>query len=385
MAAKIGVGIIGVHPARGWASTAHIPALRALPEYFIAAISHPDATLANESARKFDVPRAFDNLEDLVCCPAVDLVVVTVRVPRHFQLVSAAIRSGKAVFCEWPLGNGLQEALKLQWLAENSGIRTFAGLQSRASAELRFMRDLIRDNYIGEALSGTLVGSGIIGGAEVPEAFTYTLDPANGAGVLNVAFAHAIDSLCFVLDDNFGDVVATLNCRRKTVRVIESGETIPMSTPDQITLAGVLTKGPIVSAHVRGGLSRATNFQMEINGTRGDLVVSGSLGYPGVADNIVRGARDSDAQLRTLAIPDPYLDHKEISGPALNVLRQYAQIATDLTTGSKSAPSFADACVLHRLIDATERAAATGSKQKLYVHDDAGIRKDSGMLQDART
>jgi predicted dehydrogenase len=27
----LGVGIIGVSPVRGWAATAHIPALRALP------------------------------------------------------------------------------------------------------------------------------------------------------------------------------------------------------------------------------------------------------------------------------------------------------------------------------------------------------------------
>jgi predicted dehydrogenase len=29
---KLGVGIIGVNPVWGWAATAHIPALRALPK-----------------------------------------------------------------------------------------------------------------------------------------------------------------------------------------------------------------------------------------------------------------------------------------------------------------------------------------------------------------
>ncbi|MEA2544806.1 MAG: hypothetical protein QOI09_79, partial [Chloroflexota bacterium] len=33
----LGVGIIGVNPAWGWAATAHIPALRALPNYEIRA------------------------------------------------------------------------------------------------------------------------------------------------------------------------------------------------------------------------------------------------------------------------------------------------------------------------------------------------------------
>ena len=35
----LGVGIIGVSPLRGWAATAHIPALRALPDYQIRALS----------------------------------------------------------------------------------------------------------------------------------------------------------------------------------------------------------------------------------------------------------------------------------------------------------------------------------------------------------
>ena len=32
---RLGVGIIGVSPVRGWAAAAHIPALRALPNYEI--------------------------------------------------------------------------------------------------------------------------------------------------------------------------------------------------------------------------------------------------------------------------------------------------------------------------------------------------------------
>src|SRR5436189_33284 len=35
---KLGVGIIGINPAWGWAATAHIPALRALPNYDVPAI-----------------------------------------------------------------------------------------------------------------------------------------------------------------------------------------------------------------------------------------------------------------------------------------------------------------------------------------------------------
>ena len=45
--------------------------------------------------------------------PEVDLVVVTVKVPHHRELVPSALEAGKHVYCEWPLGNGLAEARKL--------------------------------------------------------------------------------------------------------------------------------------------------------------------------------------------------------------------------------------------------------------------------------
>jgi predicted dehydrogenase len=47
----LGVGIIGVSPVRGWAATAHIPALRALPNYQLRALSAHSAESRARQAR----------------------------------------------------------------------------------------------------------------------------------------------------------------------------------------------------------------------------------------------------------------------------------------------------------------------------------------------
>src|SRR5260370_1113382 len=44
----LGVGIIGVSPLRGWAATAHMPALRALPNYEIRALDARSAASVGE-------------------------------------------------------------------------------------------------------------------------------------------------------------------------------------------------------------------------------------------------------------------------------------------------------------------------------------------------
>src|SRR5947207_3665073 len=106
----LGVGIIGVSPVRGWAATAHIPALRALPNYQIRALSGHSAESTRAAGELFGVRAAFSDPERLVSQPDLDVVAVTVKVPPHRAFVSAALAAGKAVYCEWPLGRDLGEA-----------------------------------------------------------------------------------------------------------------------------------------------------------------------------------------------------------------------------------------------------------------------------------
>ena len=96
----LGVGIIGVSPVRGWAAIAHIPALRALPNYEIRALSAHSAESARAAGQLFGVREVFSDHEQLVAQRDVDLVAITVKVPHHRQLVSAAVAAGKAVYCE---------------------------------------------------------------------------------------------------------------------------------------------------------------------------------------------------------------------------------------------------------------------------------------------
>src|SRR5437867_12988631 len=105
----LGVGIIGVSPVRGWAATDHIPALRALPNYEIRALSAHRAESARAAGDVFGVSAAFSDHEQMVTQPDIDVVAVTVRVPHHRELVSAALAAGKAVYCDWPLGRDLED------------------------------------------------------------------------------------------------------------------------------------------------------------------------------------------------------------------------------------------------------------------------------------
>src|SRR5881392_429164 len=257
---RIRVGIIGANPDRGWAAVAHIPALKSLSDDFeITALSTSRRESADAASKLFGVPLAFDNHQELVNSPAVDVVAVTVKVPYHLELATAAIGAGKAVYCEWPLGNGLQEAETLAALAKKKGVLAVVGLQARSAPSVAYVRDLIQQGYVGEVLSTSLIGSGYGWGATVPPFNAYLNDKKNGATMLSIPLGHTVDALCHCLGE-VRELTATMTTRRKTFTIDGSGERKTMATEDQVCITGLLDGGAALSVHYRGGLSRGTNL-----------------------------------------------------------------------------------------------------------------------------
>lgn len=363
MTKRIRVGIIGANPDRGWAAQAHIPALQSLPEDFeITALSTSRRESAAAASKRFGVPHAFDNHQDLVNSPDVDVVAITVKVPQHFELATAALTAGKAVYCEWPLGNGLQEAEQLAALAKKQGVLAVAGLQARAAPAVLYLRDLIRQGYAGEVLSTTLIGSGMGWGPTVEPYNVYMHDRKNGATLLAIALGHAADALCYCLGE-VRELTATMTMRRQSFTIADTGESRPMNADDQVCVTGLLAGGAALAMHYRGGRSRGTNLLWEINGTEGDLQVTADGGQAQIFELTVRGGNGAQSALAVLPVPPQYR-LSPLHGPGTNVAQAYARFARDYRDGTHLCPTFDDAVTRHRMLDAIETAAATGQRQR---------------------
>ena len=365
-AKRIRVGIIGANPDRGWAAQAHIPALRSLSDDFeITALSTSRRESADAARKLFGVPAAFDNHQELVNSPAVDVVAVTVKVPYHLELATAALDADKAVYCEWPLGNGLKEAETLAALAKKQGVLAVAGLQARSAPAVAYVRDLIEQGYIGEVLSTTLVGSGMGWGPTVEPFNAYLNDKKNGATMLSIAVGHTAEALCYCLGE-VRELSATMAMRRKTFTIAGTGESKPMNAEDQVGVTGLLEGGAAFSIHYRGGVSRGTNLLWEINGTEGDLQLTATGGQAQIWELDVRGGKGAQSSLELLPVPEQYRwAPPQAPGPSTNVAQAYAHFARDYREGTHLCPTFEDAVTRHRMLDAIETAAATGQRQTL--------------------
>ena len=363
----LGVGIVGVSPVRGWAATAHIPALRALPNYEIRALSAHSAESARAAGEAFGVSAVFSDHERLVTQPDVDVVAVTVKVPHHRELVSAALAAGKAVYCEWPLGRDLDDARAMAALAAEQGVRTIIGLQARQAPQIEFVRELLSDGYVGEVLSTTMVGLSIRGDIVI-QPNVYMLDGNNGANLLTVAVGHSLDTLNFVLGE-FADLSAVSAIRRPLITAEQTREQIVKTAADQIAVIGTLTSGATASVHVRESVAGGTGFLWEINGTDGTLRITADAALPEIFPLTVAGARGWDEPVE-LAVPAaliqkwPSLASLE-GAPAYNVGRAYAAFAADIDNGTHTVPDFADGVRRHEVIAAIERSAASGERVRV--------------------
>ncbi len=357
MEKRIKVGFIGLNPDSHWASMAHMPALQSLADvYEVVGVANSTYESAKKTAAALSLPYAFETPYDLVKFPEIDLVVVTVKVPYHFDLVSAALNAGKNVHCEWPLGNGLEEAKKLAALAKAKGVQATVGTQMRASVEVLYLKELIAKGYVGEVLSTTLVADAGQWGAETFEDIAYLYDNTKGANMLTIPFGHTLAGLQEVLGQ-FSAISGRLVTRRKEVFVTDTKRTIPNTAADQIMANGILGEGIAFSAHYRGGMSKGTNFLWEINGTKGDIQVKGNIGHGQFAEFTLFGTQAQDTALQKIDVPQALYANKPEHVVPRNVAGIYAMVANDLKNGTKTAPTFEDAVQLHSLLDAIEKTS----------------------------
>jgi predicted dehydrogenase len=359
----IRVGIVGASAKKGFASIAHIPALKGLPGFEIAAVCASSPATAEAAAKHYGVKLAFHDAAEMARHPGIDLVTVCVKAPEHFKPVMAAIEAGKHVYCEWPLGRTTVEAEQMLAAADKKAVRHAVGLQGRLSPAINYVKDLVAEGYLGKPLSATMIGCAPNWGATLEGG--YQADRNNGANLMTVTGGHTLDALCQILGE-FRELSALAVSQRDTIPEAGTGRILPKTSPDQLAVAGVLSSGAVASFQVRGGVNRGTAFLLEIHGDNGDIVVAATSRASMQRQELtVQGARGDKAPLAPLPVPEKYrfVPAAMSRESPYNVAQVYVKLAEAIAKGKPAYPGFDIAVTRHRLLDAIVRSSETGQKQ----------------------
>lgn len=364
MANKIRLGMVGANIHANWASESHYPALLASPDVELTAVCTTRRESAEEARDALGAKFAFSDWREMVKSPEIDAVAVVVKVTEHFGPTKGALEAGKHVYTEWPLGRNTVEAEELAALARASGLQAVVGLQARVSPTLLYMKEQIEAGNLGEILCCNVSGFRF-GGTAVPSSRIWAADAGNGANTLTIASMHVIDAFRFVAGD-FARLRSLVTTQTPEWFVTDTKKTVPVTSPDNVLVNGVLKSGAVASVHVGAVAWAGTGFRLEIYGREGTMVATGSVSSQRGEALRLRGAHRSNS-LVDLEIPERFfvVPPDFPRGDPFNVGQMYSLFARAIRTGESRLPTFDTAVETHRLIDAIARSSETKQEVSL--------------------
>jgi len=119
----------------------------------------------------------------------------------------------------------------------------------------------------------------------------------------------------------FSEVDARKVAGRGQIKRACDGASVPSNVEDTLSIHGTLREsGALASVYAHGGASPGPDFVWEINGTAGDLLITGEAGFANFAALQVAGSR-------ARAAPVVLYADSESGGRAVNVGRSYRRFA----------------------------------------------------------
>lgn len=149
------VGLIG----SGFMGACHANAFRAVSGIFdvplepvLELIADIDEASAARSAERFGFRRSTGDWHALIADPDVDIVDITAPNILHHEIGMAAIAAGKAVYCEKPLANTVEDCAELAAAAAARGVPTAIGYNYLKNPMIGLAREIIESGEIGEVV-----------------------------------------------------------------------------------------------------------------------------------------------------------------------------------------------------------------------------------------
>jgi myo-inositol 2-dehydrogenase/D-chiro-inositol 1-dehydrogenase len=138
----VGVGVIGV----GRIGRMHADLLaRQIPGAALAAVHDADRA----AARAVAAP-AFDGVDELLADPSVDAVAICSSTETHADLIVAAARAGKAIFCEKPISLDLAEVDRALGVVAQCGVPFQIGFNRRFDPAHQAVQEAVARGDVGE-------------------------------------------------------------------------------------------------------------------------------------------------------------------------------------------------------------------------------------------
>jgi len=296
-----------------------------------------------------------------------DIDVIDCCVPNHlhYEVVVAALRAGKHVYCDKPLAANLAQAREMLSEARRSG------MQHRMTFHLRFVpalmraRQLVEEGFLGQVFGfrAYYLHSGYV---DPNRPMSWRLDAAAGGGALVDLGSHVLDLLCFLLGD-FAEVFAATETFIKERPLPGQPDRRAPVTVDDLAILTLRAANGAIGTVEASRLATGTNDEMQIE-IYGQL---GALRFNLMDPNwlYVFDAREPEAPLggnrgfKAIESVQRYPAPAVLPGPkfAIGWLRYHIASQFDfissLVKGQPGPPDFEDGVRVQEIMEAAYRSS----------------------------
>jgi predicted dehydrogenase len=377
-----------------FAIRAHLPALKSLPDLFeVTAVCTTHMASAEESARHFGVPLAYDNLERMLAeHPEIDIVCVSVRPDLHHSVAMPALAAGKHVYCEHPLGITTQQAREMRDLARAKGVRTIVGHQSHYEPPTLHMAELVQGGFIGRPLSfshAIFVANHIM---PRPSHRQWLFQSDKGGHAAYRAGA-SLERIAATLKKDVTEISADIKMLVAERAATDRAGVIRGDQPDNLNFMLRLEDGIIGTLQYSATAWFGSGTRFELYGTEGMLILQSDMspkewsketgrGDPTRGELKLYGARVDIQKLLREGLPPERLqkEFQEIKVPghhvtvtgfnpgqsAFGTAQAWRAFAGAINDGYECHPNFDDVLKIHHVLDAAEESSRTGRWQNVH-------------------
>jgi predicted dehydrogenase/threonine dehydrogenase-like Zn-dependent dehydrogenase len=166
-----------------------LPRLKELPVELVTVATATGPSGAG-TARRFRFARATTDAESAIDADDVDAVVVATRHDLHAALAARALRRGRSVYVEKPLGMSREELLEVCDALRGSKAILSVGFNRRWATLIRRLREELPGH-------GPITASYVVNGPPIPSD-SWILHPELGGGVALAEGGHFIDTLAYL-------------------------------------------------------------------------------------------------------------------------------------------------------------------------------------------
>ena len=351
----IGFGVFGY----GFMATAHLEALQGIDGTRAVAVCGPRLERAQEVAARFNAPLATREPEELLDHPGVDAVIVDTPDVFHYELVMAAAKRGKHVFCEKPLSPDIEHAREMAAAVERAGVRSMMGFSTRFSPVIQNVKRLLDAETLGRIfhVQAQAFNAGLLAD---PPRWSWRTDKArSGAGILGDLGAHLIDLNHFLLGPT-AEVMASLQTFTPEVVDPATGERHPHEVDDDTALLLRFAS----DAHGTLALSRLGSVHMDYPIGRRHYLLDGSKGGLLWENGVATVHPYKQPPYRLEGEPPLWeVDHHTfITGWARQNLAPFVEA---IRQGVDRPPTLRDGLLAQEVIEAALRSARSGQWERV--------------------